>query len=133
MNLKKTYMINNNTPTEIDTINKSLKSSLLSLFFIQSPSYVAALPHFLLFKQYFMNISLLSLRQFALINFNCKKLLLSKGLIWFNEKSMLSRFSFPNNRFFKKSIFFWFDWIYIQINAIFFLLNDSVCVNLVIS
>lgn len=50
MNLKKTYMINNNTPTEIDTINKSLKSSLLSLFFIQSPSYVAALPCFLVFK-----------------------------------------------------------------------------------
>lgn len=46
MNLKKTYMINNNTPTEIDTINKSLKSSLLSLFFILSPSYVAALPCF---------------------------------------------------------------------------------------
>lgn len=43
---EKTYMINNNTPTEIDTINKSLKSSLLSLFFIQSPSYVAALPCF---------------------------------------------------------------------------------------
>lgn len=48
MNLKKTYMINNNTPTEIDTINKSLKSSLLSLFFILSPSYVAALPFFYL-------------------------------------------------------------------------------------
>ena len=47
MNLKKTYMINNNTPTEIDIINKSLKSSLLSLFFILSPSYVAVLPSFL--------------------------------------------------------------------------------------
>ena len=35
---EKTYMINNNTPTEIDIINKSLKSSLLSLFFILSPS-----------------------------------------------------------------------------------------------
>ena len=46
MNLKKTYMINNNTPTEIDIINKSLKSSLLSLFFIRSPSYVAALSCF---------------------------------------------------------------------------------------
>ena len=50
MNLKKTYMINNNTPTEIDTINKSLKSSLLSLFFIQSPSYVAVLPRFFSFQ-----------------------------------------------------------------------------------
>lgn len=50
MNLKKTYMINNNTPTEIDTINKSLKSSLLSLFFIQSPSYVAVLPRFFIYK-----------------------------------------------------------------------------------
>lgn len=47
MNLKKTYMINNNTPTEIDTINKSLKSTLSSLFFISSPSYMAALPCFL--------------------------------------------------------------------------------------
>ena len=39
-------MINNNTPTEIDTINKSLKSRLLSLFFISSPSYMAELPYF---------------------------------------------------------------------------------------
>ena len=47
MNLKKTYMINNNTPIEIDIINKSLKSALSSLFFINITLFdMAVLPSF---------------------------------------------------------------------------------------
>lgn len=51
MNLKKTYMISNNTPTEIDTINKSLKSTLSSLFFINITLFdMAVLPSFLFYE-----------------------------------------------------------------------------------
>ena len=52
---EKIYMISNNTPTEIDTINKSLKSALSSLFFINITLFdMAVLPSFLFYESMYL-------------------------------------------------------------------------------